>query len=310
MSEKNKKKKLSLSYSTDGEERLIPDEDEEFERQAAEKYRDQIAEGEAAAKDAEKRLEQQKRAYEQKLRQDKIAMMKEKQGIADDETEEADAEDEEPVNMSFWKKVENFWYHYKIVTIIVIVVVAFGGYMIYDLVTKVNPDITIIVTADNGLMYRADAVEKLFEKYAEDVNGDGKVNVEVIFTPMNSDGISDQYSQGNETKLAANLSNARCVLYLTDDDSYFSIERVPFDDLTDKFDSKYVTADGISFDSDMIREGFNWAQMPDDMILKVRTPVSTMYSSDPKDMQETYDNTMSFIENLVAAMDEYDNNAS
>lgn len=306
MPDKKSKKKLSLSFSPEGEERLIPEEDEEFERAAAERYREELEADEAQLRAAEKRAEQQKRDYEQKLRQEKIAMMKAKQGIADEPEEDAEEEEDEPqAEMSLGKKIENFWYHYKWVTIITVVVVLCSGYAIYEHLTRVRPDITIIVTADNGLSYRADAMKTLFEKYAEDINGDGKVNVEIVFTPMDPEGGTDQYTQANETKLVANLSNAQCVLYITDEDSSFSLEQVLFDDLSKKLDSKYVTEDGISFDSAMIREGFNWAMMPDDVVLKIRTPVQTLASS-AEDMQETYDDAIRFIEALVDAMDKYD----
>lgn len=304
---KKKKNKMSISFDPEGEERLVREEDEEFEREAAERYRAEIEEDEEAIRKEEKRIEEQKRAYEQKLRQEKIAMMKAKQGINDEEPEAPCEEEEPPMEMSFWKKVENFWYHYKWATIISTVVILFGGYMIYDLVTKVNPDIMIIVTTDNGLSYRADSVQTLFEKYAEDLNGDGVVNVEVAFVPMDPNGGSDQYTQSNETKLYSNLSGARCVLYLTDDDSGFSLDQVLFDDLTDDIDSKYVTSEGVSLNSAMIREGFNWAQMPEDMVLRIRTPVKTLAAS-AQEMQEKHDEAMRLIEKLVAAMDEYDNN--
>lgn len=303
----DKKNKLSISFTPADEDMLVREDDEEFEREAAERYRAEIEADEEAIRNAEKRREEQKRAYEQKLRQEKIAMIRAKQGIEEDDeqTEEPDEEQEPAAPMSFWKKVENFWYHYKWATIISVIVIAFGGYMIYDLITKVNPDIMIIVTADNGLSYRAESVEALFEKYAEDLNGDGVVNVEVAFVPMNPDGGSDQYTQSNATKLYSNLSSARCVLYLTDDDSSFAFEQVLFDDLTGKIDSQYVTAEGVSLSSAMIREGFNWAQMPEDMVLRIRTPIQTLASS-TQEMQDRHDEAMRLIEKLVAAMDEYD----
>lgn len=303
---KDKKNKLSISFTPGDKEKLVREDDEEFEREAAERYRAEIDADEEAIRNAEKLREQQKRDYEQRLRQEKIAMIRAKQGIEEEEiSEEPDEEQEPAAPMSFWKKVENFWYHYKWATIISVVVLAFGGYMIYDLITKVNPDIMIIVTADNGLSYRAESVQTLFEKYAEDLNGDGVVNVEVAFVPMNPNGGADQYTQSNETKLYANLSSAQCVLYLTDDDSSFAFEQVLFDDLTKELDSKYVTSEGVSLSSAMIREGFNWAQMPEDMVLRLRTPMQTLAAS-TQDMQEKHDEAMRLIEKLVAAMDEYD----
>lgn len=294
--------KFKISFDTD-KKSLVPDEDEAFERQQAQLYRDAEENGEYYAQQAKKEEERLRREYEQKLRREKIEMMKQKQGIEEEQPLE-DSDDEEPVKMSFWKKVENFWYHYKWVTIITAVVVLFGGYMIYDLVTKVEPDLTIVATPDNGISYRGEELENFFEGFCDDVNGDGEVYVSVVFAPLDPDSVGDNYSQANQSKLFSTLSSARCVLVLSDDSSDFSLENVAFEELSDTIDSQYVSGTRLSLDSPLVKEAINWAQMPQDMYISMRTPVKTLNDSQ-EDMQKTCDIAQDFLKRLAEAMDNY-----
>lgn len=294
--------KFKISFDTD-KESLVPDEDEAFERQQAQLYRDAEENGEYYAQQAKKEEERLRREYEQKLRREKIEMMKQKQGIEEEQPLE-DSDDEEPVKMSFWKKVENFWYHYKWVTIITAVVVLFGGYMIYDLVTKVEPDLTIVATPDNGISYRGEELENFFEGFCDDVNGDGEVYVSVVFAPLDPDSVGDNYSQANQSKLFSTLSSARCVLVLSDDSSDFSLENVAFEELSDTIDSQYVSGTRLSLTSPLVKEAINWAQMPQDMYISMRTPVKTLNDSQ-EDMQKTCDIAQDFLKRLAEAMNNY-----
>lgn len=291
---------------------LVPEEDEQFESAAAQAYRDSLLEKEEREKLEIRREQEKKRAYEKKLHDEKVAMIKEKQGVSDGEEHqehqeqlEDDAEPEETKPKTFLKKLENFWYHYKWPVIIGVIAAAFGIYMIAELLSNKKPDIMIIATVDNGLSYRAEQVEKFLAKYCEDLNGDGEVYVQVMFTPMNPDSTGDQMQQSYETKLYANLANAECVLFITDKDSFYSIEQVAYEDLSQRIQSPYVTAEGVSLDSKLIKDGFNWAQLPDDMVIKMRAPVKTLVD-EQEDMQESCDKAEEFLEKLVSAMEEYD----
>lgn len=302
--DKKVKKKLSISVEPDDGGELIPEEDEEFERASAEKYRDMLLDDEERQRAEQKELEQQKREYEQKLRREKIAMMKQKQGIDSEEDDELIEEEEEaPVQMSFPKKVENFWYHYKWVLIVSVIVIGFAVYMIVDLATKEIPDMIIACTVDNGLVYRGEALEKYFEEYCEDINGDGKVVVSVTFAPMNQDAnIND--IETNSTKLFAELSNANCVLILTDDASCYSLENVTTEDLSAISDSDMIDGKKLKMNSKLLRDCINWAQMPEDMYLVLRTPVQTL-SDSVEDMAKSHDYAVEFLKRLIADAENY-----
>ena len=298
-----KKDKRSIDSSIENNKSLVADDDELFEAEYAEKVRESRLDTEEKIKLTKKREEEEKRAHEKKLHQEKIQLMRQKQSEAEGESESEDAVPEEEAatekpKMSFWKKLENFWYHYKIVTIVSVIAVGFGGYMIYDLIKKVEPDMTIIVTLDNGMAYRTEELQDYFERYCEDLNGDGEIYVSIVSVPMNADTMGDSMSQSYQSKLFANMQSGKNVLYLTDDQSFFSIEQVQFSDLSkDIPDSEYATAEGLVFDCENIRLSLKWAQMPDDIVLKIRTPVNTTYDDD--DMEKAYDEAVEMIKRML-----------
>lgn len=78
--------------------------------------------------------------------------------------------------------LENFWYHYKFVTLMVLVAAVAIGVGVYQYVTKVTPDIYIMCS---GPFYY-DNTEPLMKVFAtvmdEDYNGDGEKVVNILHT--------------------------------------------------------------------------------------------------------------------------------
>ncbi len=299
MSQK-KKRKLTIDTAPIGAEELVPEEDASYEQELAERAMLERENAGEIERQAEKRIADEKLRYEQRLRREKIEMLLKKQGIENDEEQEDDSEEDEESQqpMSFKKKLENFWYHYKIQFIVAVAVIVFGGYMVIDLITKTNPDIAIISVVDNGLYNRMGDLEDYFEQYCEDLNGDGEVYVQIIHCPMNETDTSTA-AQNYAQKLYSNLQAGRTVVVLTDDVSAYSVEQVAFEDLTKKFPgNKHVTEKGVSLTGDELKQAISWQLMPQDMVLKVRIPVRTL-SSDISVMEESCNNALEFIERLI-----------
>lgn len=77
-------------------------------------------------------------------------------------------------------KWENFWYHYKWLTIGIIVAVAIVVGLTVQSVTRVEPDYMICMVTMQEVSIDSDArLEEILSTYAHDRNGDGKVRVEV-----------------------------------------------------------------------------------------------------------------------------------
>lgn len=295
------KKKLSIDTSPDDDRSLIPDEDAQYEEEQARRALAAEQDIEAEAELARKQEIEQKQAYEEKLRREKVELLQKKQGIfsEDESTDEQSINDEAPaVKPSVWKRLENFWYHYKIQFIVAVIAIGFGGYMIYDLVTKVEPDITVISVVDNGLSHRMGSLEDYFERYYDDLNGDGEVYVQVIHVPMDPSS-TDTNAQNYATKLYSTLQSGRTVLILADNKSAYSVEQVSFQNLTERYpEHEFVTEKGISMTCKKLKQALNWAQMPEDMVLMIRKPVKTL-SADLEDMEKTCDEALALLDKML-----------
>lgn len=88
------------------------------------------------------------------------------------------------------KRIKNFWYYYKWHIIIGIVVTFFIAYIASDMITNVNPDLSIDIIMDSGFTYDvAEDVTRDLETngVAKDNNGDGKIKSEVTIMQTGSD---------------------------------------------------------------------------------------------------------------------------
>ncbi|MFT3951503.1 MAG: hypothetical protein QM689_06080 [Oscillospiraceae bacterium] len=292
---------------------LVPEEDFAYEQALARRHMEEEAACAQALHDdadARKKAAREEAAARQKqLAQEKIELMKLKQGVIEEDEAELvrEAPDEPLKKMNKRQQLANFWYHHKVITLVIVLFGGLIGYFVYDTATKVEPDLKIIVTTDNGLGLRLDDLEAFFTPYATDLNGDGKVVVAAYNVPVNPRLDANTY-QTNSTKLSTLIMSGDAVLFLTDpltDDLLVS----SLDDLTVRFpQNPMITAEGLKFDCPMLREKLNWAEMPADMVLGMRK-VSATLMTDEKELNEKYEQGMDVFEKVQADILENAQNA-
>lgn len=119
------------------------------------------------------------------------------------------------------KKWENFWYYYKVHTIVAIVVIAALAFMIKQCADRVEPDLEVIIVSDSVVLSqeRVNDIEKALAKYTDDVNKDGRKVVECDYMNMNENQGS-QIVYTLQAKLMAEISGGKAALFITDD-NYF-----------------------------------------------------------------------------------------
>jgi hypothetical protein len=84
-------------------------------------------------------------------------------------------------------KVDNYWYHYKFHTLAGIFVVVLAVFFIHDLVTKVDPDATVVMISTGYVSAQTtDALQTALAENLEDRNEDGKVEVAVDFIQLSA----------------------------------------------------------------------------------------------------------------------------
>ena len=182
------------------------------ERERAEEIK---RESELAAAAAEKERKD-RAAYAEKLRQEKLELLKLKQGIISEE----DLPKEEKVEKHYtiWEKIGNFFYHNKIAVILGTMFAALAIFLIYDLVTTARPDVAVMVIAeDANFDYITVNMEQVLERYCQDYNGDGKVFVRVTYLPVNYTGST--LHESDTVKLMGEFQGEDSIVVIADKES-------------------------------------------------------------------------------------------
>ena len=164
-----------------------------------------------------------------KRRQQQLVEMKKvKQGQI--EAPQVDLEAEKIVPHTVKEKQQNFWYHYKWVTIGSILGAALLIFFIADMATKDKYDITIMAFNQYQGYLSTAVQEKTFEQFAADTDGNGEVNVLVNGAQTYPSGstssgavVNPQMAQVASTKLFAGMQTFEGFIFLMDESTYDSL---------------------------------------------------------------------------------------
>ncbi len=289
-----------------GDKDFIPEDDYEYERKLAEEEQQRRAEAEERqqklAEERRQRERQAREARDRRIAQDKLDLMKMKAGIAT-EDEEIKEEHTEKRELHGWEKVSNIWYHDKMWIILGTFFALVIGFIIYDTVTKVDPDVEILLICDNVLQNDESAklLEKRIEQYTPDINGDGNVKVQVIICPLNDYKYNMIY-QTNSQKFFANLQQDRIIMVLTDSNTDPDLQALMTTELPAKIpDNPYIDDKGLSLNFGFLAEELNAPLLPNDIHLCMRRPVNTL-DGNIEDMQKNFDRDLQIITDLANAL--------
>lgn len=249
----------------------------------------------------EERRKKEQEAYDKKIREERIELMRLKQGVIT-ESETLHEENEEKKKLSLWKKLTNFLYHNKWWLVITVFLVGTFGYMAVDLLTTVHPDmIVMVLTDDPTLQQTNDYLSKYFEQYIDDVNGDGKVYVDVYSIPVDDDISINEYYNGNMTKLSSQFQMADSIMVITDavaNKTILADETLV--DMEELFpDNKNVHGKGFYIRNTdfMDKVGYTGVVLDRDIYIGLRKPIKTMDSL--KEMQENYDIAFNVLQKVI-----------
>jgi len=126
-------------------------------------------------------------------------------------------------NTAFKKKWENYWYYYKWHTFAAIFILFLAAFFVKDLVFAEKFDITVTIAVQGSVFDdQQQNLKANFEKYAEDINGDGKVNVglNIISFPNNVETADPQVMTALSTRLMAEFSLPDSHIYIFDKWTY------------------------------------------------------------------------------------------
>ncbi len=274
--------------------RQISEREKREQLEAESRRTEQLADAERAKREK----------YAQKLAQDKIELMKLKQGVISDE----DIPKEEVVAKEYtvFEKIGNFFYHNKMYIIIVTFIVIVGGFLIYDMITTKRPDVAIMIIAeDDEFYFRTEEIQKHFEPYCKDYNGDGVVFVRVSYTPAapknSNDTVDLYYEQADQTKLVAEFQSADTIIVISDE---YTCEVVQINngvlrDMTEVYpDDENATKLGYMLSGTNIAEGIKYTAMSDELFAGFRIPTSGFGVNEEK-FNTNFKNALEFWDNYL-----------
>ena len=122
------------------------------------------------------------------------------------------------------KKIDNFWYYYKIHVLVVVFILFVAGVFIKDIVTKVDYDYSVaFVTEEMMTNEEISSIQSVLEKEAEDLNGDGEIHVEVQnYTIPQGDSADPQLVAAGQTKLTVDIQEGTSMIFFLSPGCYES----------------------------------------------------------------------------------------
>lgn len=198
-----------------------PEEKSIFEtiKEVNRREREEIIKQESSqAKKAAQKEAKAKEEYSKKLQQEKLELIKIKQGIiAADESEDKQSKEK---HYSIWEKMNSFFYRNKIMVILGAIGVFLVGFLTVDFINKDRPDMTIMVLIDDQEFdLKKEQIGKVFEKYIDDINGNGEIHVTTYYMPL-SENLDPYTQQANSTKYIAFMEGGTNMLVMADKEVY------------------------------------------------------------------------------------------
>lgn len=247
------------------------------------------------------RRKKEREAYDKKIYQERIELMRLKQGIID-KSETIHEEKDIKTKNSLWKRIGNFFYHNKWWLVITVFITAIFGYMAFDYFTAIHPDmIVMVLTDDQTLQSTNDYLSNYFEQFIDDINNDGKIHVEIYNIPVDDNISVSEYYNGNMTKLSSQFQMADAIMVITDavanktilaDDTLVNLEGIFPDNKNVRNTGFYIRNTDF-----MEKVGYTGVVLDRDICIGLRKPVKTMDSK--AEMQENYDIALSVLEKIM-----------
>lgn len=121
----------------------------------------------------------------------------------------------------FREKLENFWFYYKIQTLLVAFILFVAGYSLYLYLSTPQPDYRVaLCVTQNKMEGVAVILEEKLAAYGEDINGDGKVTVEVMDLSFDDSSVSLVEASQRQTQLLGELEAGQTIVWITDMEKY------------------------------------------------------------------------------------------
>lgn len=269
-------------------------------RQYREKAEQEIRQREQReAEKIEKKKKASQEIYEKKLRDEKIELIRMKQGEID-ESELLPQEEAVAVNMTFGQKISNFFYHNKLWIIIGVFAAALSAYLIYDLLSKEDPDVIVMFIDTNSEIGQQEGLSNYLAEISGDVNDDGEKLAAVYFMPYTGNDYSD-FNNGVTTKLVAEMQNADAMIVISGKTAQeaFSPETTLVNLETLYPDNPNVKGYGFYLKNTDFAEKIGYeGEIDEEMFIGIREITNVQWAS-IEEMKEAYEKAFPVFEKII-----------
>ncbi|WMJ23560.1 hypothetical protein RBG61_02485 [Paludicola sp. MB14-C6] len=208
--------------------------------------------------------------YEKDKLAKKEAAMVMKQKAA--QTPQVIEKDEVMKPKTFKEKWQNYWYHYKIQTLLGALAVIMIVSLLWTQFTRPTFDASYTIVTESTYDGAQSYMEEILSSFVldNDKNGKKQINVEAIMIGAGNNGnTSTEVLQMNRTKLIGKISKNDSFLYMVDSACYKDMKDfgVVFQDLSKLSDNKRVDGDKYSLKDSKFAIKMGMSKMFDDMYL-------------------------------------------
>lgn len=197
--------------------------------------------------------------------------------------EELEKKDEAIVPRTLREKWENFWYHHKWKVIVCGFLALVLTITTVQLLTRDEPDFTIlVVTEKEYASSQLRSVANLLERYGDDIDGDGKVEVRVASCHLGDNLLADQELLQHQI-LQSHLISADVMLFVFEPEYYTwfmsEMEENEYHFLTDlAVDGSGISENGCVWNwkgDPRVETAVKTVGLPEELYFAVRVPTGT-----------------------------------
>jgi hypothetical protein len=258
----------------------------------------------AAANEAQYQAREE---YAKTLQEEKVELIRMKQGEEFDE-DLIYGEEKQQKQYTFTEKLGNWLYHSKWWLGMAAFAVFIVGFLVYDYVTRVDPDVRILLLSEQPELYaQSSALNDLLTGLTEDFNEDGQPLMQSVYVPISKETMenSGTYSASYNSQLMVQFQTDTCMLVIADPDAEEYLQPdVMFEDLSVLYpDCKYV--DGYKLmigKTDLAAQIGMTVPFKDGAYLALRIAKENMNTQE--EMEEAQSRAKKVLDNLLPTLHE------
>lgn len=241
-------------------------------------------------------------------RQERIDLLKMKQGIIEESDVIPQEEHTEVPAPRGGKRLSNFIYRNKPFIVVALILIFVAGLGIYQYITRERVDLYVLAVArteDCQIGLKADDLKTALEKYCPDYDGNGVQNVEVDFVQLDFDDPENQIQVTEIEKFRSHLKISRAQLVITESEmlDYLKVNNYPenffVENPAEVSEDLLVDNVGIPLNRTDLARSSGWQDCPDNVMLFVRDEAYND-KSNAKANVERRERAVEVLKNIVA----------